>query len=78
MLLVTIQREHTLTEDLFMSEKITIKALADAIEEIREELKLFKQEITKFSISNQSIEKPIKKVVIIPDEPITIKAKKDE
>jgi polyribonucleotide nucleotidyltransferase len=61
-----------------MSEKITIKALADAIEEIREELKLFKQEITKFSISNQSIEKPIKKVVIIPDEPITIKAKKDE
>jgi hypothetical protein len=61
-----------------MSEKITIKALADAIEEIKEELKLFKQEITKFSISNQSIEKPIKKVVIIPDEPITIKAKKDE
>jgi hypothetical protein len=61
-----------------MSEKITIKALADAIEEIREELKLFKQEITKFSISNQSIEKPIKKVVIIADEPITIKAKKDE
>jgi hypothetical protein len=61
-----------------MSEKITIKALADAIEEIREELKLFKQEITKFSISNQSIEKPIKKVVIIPDEPIKIKAKKDE
>lgn len=61
-----------------MSEKITIKALADAIQEIREELKLFKQEITKFSISNQSIEKPIKKVVIIPDEPITIKAKKDE
>jgi hypothetical protein len=61
-----------------MSEKITIKALADAIEEIREELKLFKQEITKFSISNQSIEKTIKKVVIIPDEPIKIKAKKDE
>jgi hypothetical protein len=61
-----------------MSEKITIKALADAIEEIKEELKLFKQEITKFSISNQSIEKPTKKVVIIPDEPITIKAKKDE
>lgn len=61
-----------------MSEKITVKALADAIEEIKEELKLFKQEITKFSISNQSIEKPIRKVVIIPDEPITIKAKKDE
>ena len=61
-----------------MSEKITIKSLADAIDEIREELKLFKQEITKFSISDQSIEKPIKKVVIIPDEPITIKAKKDE
>lgn len=67
-----------MTEDLFMSEKITIKALADAIEEIREELKLFKKEITKFSISDQSIEKPIKKVVIIPNEPITIKAKKDE
>lgn len=67
-----------MTEDLFMSEKITVKALADAIEEIKEELKLFKQEITKFSISNQSIEKPIRKVVIIPDEPITIKAKKDE
>jgi hypothetical protein len=58
-----------------MSEKITLKSLFDEIESLKELVNDLSREIDKFKDKEQQSLKQIKKVVIIQDEPITIKAK---
>jgi hypothetical protein len=72
---VIIKKEHTLIKDTHMSEKITLKSLFDEIESLKELVNDLSREIDKFKDKEQQSLKQIKKVVIIQDEPITIKAK---
>jgi regulator of replication initiation timing len=61
-----------------MSEKITLKSLFDEIESLKELVNDLSREIDKFKDKEQQSLKQNKKVVIIQDEPITIKAKRNE
>ena len=78
MLLVITNKEHTLIKDIVMSEKITLKSLFDEIESLKELVNDLSREIDKFKDKEQQSLKQNKKVVIIQDEPITIKAKRNE
>lgn len=55
-----------------------MKLLSDEIEMLKDEIEALKRQINAFSMREQNIEKQTKKVVILHDEPITIKAKKNE
>jgi cell division septum initiation protein DivIVA len=57
---------------------LTMKFLSDEIELLKDEIEVLKRQINAFSMREQNIEKTSKKVVILHDEPITIKAKKHE
>lgn len=57
---------------------LTMKFLSDEIEMLKDEIEALKRQINAFSMREQNIEKTSKKVVILHDEPITIKAKKHE
>jgi regulator of replication initiation timing len=61
-----------------MSEKITLKSLFDEIESLRQVVNDLSKEIDIFKNKEQQTLKENKKVVIIQDEPIIIKAKKNE
>jgi|LakMenE01Jun11ns_1017448.scaffolds.fasta_scaffold8013755_2 hypothetical protein len=61
-----------------MSEKITLKSLFDEIESLRQVVNDLSKEIDNFKDKEQQTLKQNKKVVIIQDEPIIIKAKKNE
>ena len=61
-----------------MSEKITLKSLFDEIESLRQVVNDLSKEIDIFKNKEQQTLKQNKKVVIIQDEPIIIKAKKNE
>lgn len=92
MLLVITSKEHTLIKDIVMSEKITLKGVVDEIEYLRELIKgltiefeyskqiinQLSQEINILKDNEKVTFKQGKKVVIIQDEPIIIKAKKNE
>jgi hypothetical protein len=78
MLLVITSKEHTLIKDIVMSEKITLKSLFDEIESLRQVVNDLSKEIDNFKDKEQQTLKQNKKVVIIQDEPIIIKAKKNE
>jgi len=78
MLLVITNKEHTLITDIVMSEKITLKSLFDEIESLRQVVNDLSKEIDIFKDKEQQTLKQNKKVVIIQDEPIIIKAKKNE
>lgn len=78
MLLVITNKEHTLIKDIVMSEKITLKSLFDEIESLRQVVNDLSKEIDIFKNKEQQTLKENKKVVIIQDEPIIIKAKKNE
>lgn len=57
---------------------LTMKLLSDEIEILKDEIEALKRQINAFSMREQNIEKTSKKIVILHDEPITIKAKKHE
>lgn len=57
---------------------LTMKFLSDEIELLKDEIEALKRQINAFSMREQNIEKTSKKIVILHDEPITIKAKKHE
>ena len=57
---------------------LTMKLLSDEIEMLKDEIEALKRQINAFSMREQNIEKTSKKVVILHDEPIAIKAKKHE
>lgn len=57
---------------------LTMKLLFDEIETLKDEIEALKRQINAFSMREQNIEKTSKKIVILHDEPITIKAKKHE
>lgn len=57
---------------------LTMKFLFDEIEMLKDEIEALKRQINAFSMREQNIEKQTKKVVILHDEPITIKAKNYE
>jgi len=78
MLLVITNKEHTLITDIVMSEKITLKSLFDEIESLRQVVNDLSKEIDIFKNKEQQTLKENKKVVIIQDEPIIIKAKRNE
>ena len=78
MLLVITSKEHILIKDIVMSEKITLKSLFDEIESLRQVVNDLSKEIDNFKDKEQQTLKQNKKVVIIQDEPIIIKAKKNE
>ena len=78
MLLAITNKEHTLIKDIVMSEKITLKSLFDEIESLRQVVNDLSKEIDIFKNKEQQTLKENKKVVIIQDEPIIIKAKKNE
>ena len=61
-----------------MSEKITLKSLFDEIESLRQVVNDLSKEIDIFKNKEQQTLKENKKVVIIQDEPIIIKAKRNE
>lgn len=61
-----------------MSEKITLKSLFDEIESLRQVVNDLSKKIDNFKDKEQQTLKQNKKVVIIQDEPIIIKAKKNE
>ena len=61
-----------------MSEKITLKSLFDEIESLRQVVNDLSKEIDNFKDKEQQTLKQNKKVVIIQDEPIIIKAKRNE
>lgn len=61
-----------------MSEKITLKSLFDEIESLRQVVNDLSKEIDNFKDKEQQTLKQNKKVVIIQEEPIIIKAKKNE
>lgn len=57
---------------------LTMKLLSDEIEMLKDDVEALKRQINAFSMREQNIEKRTKKVVILHDEPITIKAKNHE
>lgn len=57
---------------------LTMKFLFDEIEMLKDDVEALKRQINAFSMREQNIEKTSKKIVILHDEPITIKAKRYE